>query len=572
MVLLDIFRGAMNGMRAAWGQRYAQRSHPTSTLKSPADWLLEALGAKRTASGVLVTPTTALEATPLFAAVRNICEDLASLPLIVYERLTDNKRERARSHPLYELLHDQPNDEMDSMQFVETMQAHAMLRPSAYAEIVRSTLNGAVVELWPLHPDRVHPFRREGERFYRVDLPEGERSADGLPWDVLAADQVFRLRGLSLDGWDGLSTVRVAQESIGLTMALEHYGAELFGNDATPGGFFQHPGQLGEEALRHLRESIEKRHQGLGRKHRIEILEEGMKFAQAGLRNDHAQFLESRKFQVEEQARIARIPLHMVGALDRATFSNIEHQGIEYVVHTIRPRAVRFERAVGIQLLTRAERQRFYARFLLDALMRGDQKSRYEAYAIGRTWGWLSANDVRRLEEMDDIEGGDVYLEQENMRPAGKWQPKTGPTNNQVARAFERLFVAGVERCVRKEAVALERAAKKPLAEFEPWARSFFADQEADVREALEPVVDGLARLTHAAPEDVSDYVALLARRYAKAAVDELAEEVRGALPHPEAAIRRWAETRRGRAEELGRMECERTLRLFALGTVKMAA
>ncbi|MCL4818934.1 MAG: phage portal protein [Vicinamibacteria bacterium] len=569
--MVDVVRGAMLGARVAWGHRSQSGQ---SDLKNPAAWLLEALGARRTASGVDVTPATALAAVPFFAAVRNICEDLGSLPFVLYRRAGERARERARDHPLYSVLHDVPNPEMDSLQFVETMQAHATLRPCAYAEIVRSPADGSVQELWPLHPDRVRPFRLpDGSRAYRVTLPEGERSETGQTSVTLFEEQVFRLRSLSMDGWDGLSLVEVGRESLGLTIALELYGAEFFGNDATPGGFFEHPGEMGDEAQKRFLASLEKKHRGvgLGRKHKAMILEEGMKFAAGGLQNDQAQFLESRKYQVEEAARLARIPLHMIGAMDRATFSNIEHQGIDYVVHTIRPRAVRWERAVSLQLLTKAERREYYGRFLLDALMRGDLKSRYDAYAVGRQWGFLSANDICEMEERNPLPaGGDIYLEPENMRPAGKWAPKGGD-QSRVARAFERLFSDAFERCVRKEASAFDRAAKRTMAEFEPWARAFFDSHAADVRAALEPVVDGLARLTHAEIEDVGDYADLLAKRYTRAALDDLAEYVRGGAEDPSAAIRRWAGDRRGQAMVIGQRECERALRLFSIGAARAA-
>lgn len=569
--IIDVVRGAALGARVAW----AHRSHAQSDLKNPAAWLLEALGIRRTASGVDVTPSTALEAVPFFAAVRNICEDLGSLPLVLYRRAGERARERAREHPLYSILHDVPNPEMDSLQFVETMQAHATLRQCGYAEIVRSPVDGSPLELWPLHPDRVRPFRLpDGSRAYRITLPEGEKTESGQTSDTLFDEQVFRLRSISLDGWDGLSLVDVGRESLGLTIALELYGAEFFGNDATPGGFFEHPGEMGEEAQKRFLTSLEKKHRGvgLGRKHKAMILEEGMKFAKGGLQNDQAQFLETRKYQVEEAARLARIPLHMIGAMDRATFSNIEHQGIDYVVHTIRPRAVRWERAISLQLLTPKERSEFYARFLLDALMRGDLKSRYDAYAVGRQWGFLSANDICEMEERNPLpSGGDIYLEPENMRPAGKWAPKSGD-QGRVARAFERLFSDAFERCLRKEASAFDRAAKRTLAEFEPWARAFFESHQADVRAALEPVVDGLSRLTRADVEDVGDYADLLAKRYARSALDDLAEHVRGGVGDPEGTIRRWAAGRRTQASVLGQRECERALRLFSMQVAARAA
>lgn len=216
--------------------------------------------------------------------------------------------------------------------------------------------------------------------------------------------------------------MRLAREAIGMALATEEYGARFFGNGAKPGGVLEHPGKLSKEAQDRLRTSWNEMHQGLSKQHRIAILEEGMSYKQIGIPPEDAQFLETRKFQLNEIARIFRIPPHLVGDLERATFSNVEQQSIDFVVHTIRPWLVRWEQAIKLKLFTPTERRRFFAEFVADGLLRGDIKSRYEAYAIGRQNGWLSADDIRELENMNPLpdDTGKVYLVPLNMVPADK--------------------------------------------------------------------------------------------------------------------------------------------------------
>ena len=237
----------------------------------------------------------------------------------------------------------------------------------------------------------------------------------------LTDDRVWHLRGLSNDGLDGYSPISLMRQAIGLSMAAEKFGAKFFGNDARPGGILLHPGQLGDEAAKRLTETWESRHGGLSGAHRVAVLEEGLSYKEIGIPPDDAQFLETRKFQVNEIARIYRIPPHMLADLERATFSNIEHQSIDFVTHTIRPWLVRWEQSIKQNLMVPADRDRYFAEFLVDGLLRGDTKSRYEAYAIGRQNGWFSADDIREMENLNPLPDGkgEEYLIPLNMIPAG---------------------------------------------------------------------------------------------------------------------------------------------------------
>ena len=401
----------MNGILA---RVLGQRSDSFHVSQSPPGWV-ERWAGLETASGVPVDETRALNLTAVFACVRILAETLSSLPLILYQRQADGGRTRATAHRLYSLLHDAPNPEMSSLELRETLTGHVALWGNGYAEIEYNR-GGQVTSLWPLRPDKMGMKREGGELIYTYQLPKpdemGRTSRKFAPW------QIFHLRGWGFNGLIGYSPISLARQAIGLGLATEEFGARFFGNGARPGGVLEHPGHLDDEAYNRLKESWDQAHQGLSNAQRIAILEEGLSYKSVGIPPEEAQFLETRKFQVSEIARIFRIPPHMLADLDRATFSNIEHQSIEFVVYTMGPWFARWEQAIGRSLLSTAERAQYFAEFLATALLRGDTVSRYQAYAQGRQNGWLSANDIRRAENMDPVEGGDMYLVPLNMVPA----------------------------------------------------------------------------------------------------------------------------------------------------------
>ncbi|MCG5220276.1 phage portal protein [Streptosporangium sp. KLBMP 9127] len=393
-------------------------SYPTSGIATPEKWVEEYFsGGAATASGVFVDEDTALHYAPLFAGVRVIAEDLASLPLITYERLERGKR-RATEHPLYRILHDRPNPFMTSVALRETLQGHAMTWGNGYAEIVRNGA-GDVVELWPLRPNRVKPeiTRTSAGAFTLMYRYTDE--VTGLQV-MLHPDQVLHISGLGGDGVRGYSLIGLARQSIGLGLATEAYGAAFFGNASRPSGVLKHPGELSDPARKRMQLDWENIHRGLDRAHRVAILEEGVEWQTIGIPPEDAQFLETRKFGVTEMARWLRLPPHKIGDLERATFTNIEHQALDYVTSALRIWLVRWEQAILTRLLTEPEREVFFSEHLVDALLRGDIKSRYEAYAIGRNWGWLSADDIAEMENRNPLPDGrgEVYLVPLNMKPA----------------------------------------------------------------------------------------------------------------------------------------------------------
>lgn len=373
-----------------------------------------------TATGRSVSASTAMKASAVFACVRVRAETVASLPWVVYRRLSGGGKERDPSHPLYELLHDQPNPEQTAIEFRENLIGHLDLWGNAYAEIDWDA-RGRVRALYPLRPDRVTEEERDGQVYYVVTLPDGERK--GLP-----AWRVWHTRGFM-----SLSIIGQAREAIGLALAGEEYGARFFGNDSRPGGVLKSPKVLTKEAAKNLKESWEAAHSGLENRHRVAVLEEGVEWQQIGIAPEDAQYLELRQFQVVDIARFFRVPPHKIASLERATFSNIEHQSIEFVVDCIRPICVRLEQSARRCLLTTEERPTWIAEHVIDGLLRGDTASRYQAYAIGRQWGWLSADDIRELENQNPLPDGQgqSYLVPMNMTLADQAGQQNGGSDGE---------------------------------------------------------------------------------------------------------------------------------------------
>ena len=364
------------------------------------------------ASGKSVNPRNAVQVSTVYACVRVIAETIASLPLGVYEEEAGGSR-KATEHQLYHLLHDEPNPEMTSFVMRETMLTHLLLWGNSFSQIIRSGRN-KIIALYPLLPDRM-----EVDRDSKGKLTYTYTNADGLQVKLDPMD-VLHIPGLGFDGIMGYSPIALEKNAIGLGIAAEEYGSRFFQNGARPSGVLTHPNTVKDP--KRLRENWNAAYGGSANGSKIAILEESMTFTPISLPNNEAQFLETRKFQVEEICRIFRVPPHLVGNLDRATFSNIENQSIDFAVHTIRPWLVRIEQAMNRTLFTESEKGHFYVQFNIDGLMRGDYKSRMEGYSIGRQNGWLSANDIRALENMNPIppeEGGDTYLVNGNMVPIG---------------------------------------------------------------------------------------------------------------------------------------------------------
>jgi HK97 family phage portal protein len=375
--------------------------------ESASEALIRAIrgGGAITKSGVTVNEDTAMRVATVYACVRVIAEDVAKLPLIIYRRRPDGGKERATDHPLYSLLHDRPNGVQTSFGFREMMQAQVELRGNAHAFKVK--VRGQLRELLPIPAGRVTVTRKDDwDLVYRVDGKD------------YGSDEVLHICGLSVDGVCGLSPIAQHRESVGLAMATLEHGAKLFGNSARPSGVLQVPGELSDTAYSRLKDSWETAHGGENM-HRTALLEEGATWQATSMTSEDAQYLETRKFQRSEIAGIFRVPPHKIGDLERATFSNIEHQSLEYVTDSLLPRLVRWEQRLNADLLSPEEQKTYFIEFLVDGLLRGDQKSRYEAYQSAINTGWMSPNEARVRENMNPEPGLNEFRKPLNMETAG---------------------------------------------------------------------------------------------------------------------------------------------------------
>lgn len=428
-----------------WRQYYLQRAG--RVLRYGAVWALNGLERRfterdivqwkdlvvqPTKTGVQVNEDVALTYLALFACVELLTKVMASLPLSVYRRVDSKRRLEADAHPLYQLLRLEPNPEMTAYKWRETTFAHVLLWGNGYSEIVYDN-SGNVAQLWPLTPSRVTPRRLKDAPgkpiVYDVALPDGTTTR-------LSAANVLHFRGLGPTGLVGYSRISLAREVIGLGLATEEYTARFYGNNASPGGVLEHPKTLKPGAQKNITESWEREHAGLSNAHRIAVLEEGMQWKQIGVAPEDAQLIETRKFNRTDMAALFGIPQHMIGALDRATFSNIEQQSLEFVIYCLSPWCVNFEQQMNMSLLLPSERRDYYVKHNLDGLLRGDIASRYTAYATGRNGGWLSANEVREKEDMDPIENnpdagpGDTYIRPLNAAAIGSTKGNDNGAND----------------------------------------------------------------------------------------------------------------------------------------------
>ena len=320
------------------------------------------------AAGKSVTASTAIQMSTVYACVRVIAETIASLPLHVYQNQGEGSV-KALEHPLYPILHDEPNSEMTSFVWRETMIAHLLLWGNAYCQIIRSG-RSQILGLYPLLPDRMEVDRDSaGALTYTYSANSGQTVK-------LRPEDVLHIPGLGFDGIMGYSPIALEKNAIGLGLAAEEYGSKFFSNGARPSGILTHPNTVKDP--KKLRDSWNAAYGGSNNSGRVAVLEENMSYTPISMPNSEAQFLETRKFQVSEICRIYRVPPHMVGDLEHATFSNIEHQSISFAVHTIRPWVVRLEQAMNRALFSDKEKGVYYVRFNMDGLMRGDYKSRMD--------------------------------------------------------------------------------------------------------------------------------------------------------------------------------------------------
>ncbi len=464
-----------------------------------------AIGGQPTYVNKMINEKTAMEYTALYACVRILSETLAYLPLILYERLEPRGKRRASEHPLHNVLHNEANPYMSSFVWRELMQQHLATWGNAYAQIDR--VGPRIESLWPLRPDRIEIEFTKREPYYIYTMDDGQKFK-------IKNHEMLHIKGPGYDGYKGYSPVGMHRQAIGMGLSVEEYGARFFASGGKPGGVIKHPGRLKEEGRDNLRESWQKMHAGLKNQHKVAILEEGMEYQQIGIPPEDAQFLKTREFQLQEMARIYRIPLHMLADLGRVTYNNIEHMGIDFVVHTMGPWLKRWEQELTTKLLTTTERKKYFPEFLVEGLLRGDTQTRFAAYSTARQWGWMSADDVRELENMNPLpdDQGETYLVPMNMISADEvkdrepaenvpQQPEKKSTEvrartnrDKLAKRYEPLFKDAAGRIINREAADIRRAAKRLIdgmdtKEFIEWVEEFYDTAPEWMRKVIAPVI-----------------------------------------------------------------------------------
>lgn len=457
-----------------------KRIHPRDVT----DGWMESLGSGATLSGVSVTPTSSLQTSAVLACVRVITESVATLPLLVYERLAEGKQ-RAHEHPLYNLLRYEPNPEMTAFEFIRVSTMHQVLWGNSYAQL---EIDGAgkVKALWPIRPERVAVERNKEtkEIEYKVMHANGG-------FTILPKWQMMHVPFFTLNGITGISLIGLQRLTVGLSVAAEEYGASFFGNGAIAKVILQHPSTLSEPAAQRLKKQWDDAHQGTTNAHKTVVLEDGMTLSTLSIPPNDAQFLETREFQLGEIARIFRVPPHLIGDLSRSTFNNIEHMSLEFVRYTLQPHMARWEQGIQRQLFLESEKKKFFTEFLIANMLRGDTLSRYQAYHQAKMDGWLSTNEIRELENLNKVDDGDDYWQPLNMVVIGE-EPEMLPrlrsgeiaeaetrveerTASRAAATFagrrramlawRRVLTESADRVVKKESAELRKLVKDMLRE-----------------------------------------------------------------------------------------------------------
>jgi len=474
-----------------------------SGVANPEKWLQNFFGGRESNSGVTVNETSALSSTAVFACIRLLSNTHASLPCPVYKRMKPRGKEKAYKYPLYKLIHDQANPIMPSFIWRETMMGHILGWGNCYSEIEYGN-TGYPVALWPLRPDQTRPERDKvtKELYYITRI-------NGVEYK-LPKNKVLHIPGLGFDGIKGYSPITLAREAIGLSLATEEFGARYFGSGTHPGAVVTRPLEApaleDQKSVEDLRGYLIDAYGGLGKSHRLMLLEEGMDIKNIGIPPEDSQFLETRQFQVTEIARFFGVQPHLIGDLTKSTNNNIEEQAIEFVVYTLRPWLVRWESYYNQFLIPEEDQETYFAEFLVDGLLRGDSKSRSEALQIQRRNGIINANDWAEIENRNPLPGdlGEKYIVEGNMTTLDKVgellpanQKLPGDTKksdseaknqqNILKKAYERLFFDALNRIFKRENADIQREIKRE--NFINWANEYYKKPPEYMEKNLLPVI-----------------------------------------------------------------------------------
>jgi HK97 family phage portal protein len=521
-----------------------ERRESWKISQEPPGWVIRGYG-NQTVTGKNVDTESALGVPAVLAAISMLAEDTASLPLITYERLKPRGKRRADDFYLYSLLHDAPNPEHTSMVYREFIMGHLLGWGNHYSQKIYDNA-GNLSQLWPLRPDRMRVYRENGKRFYEYTLQSGQRR-------LFTSDEIMHIPGFGFDGLVGYSKITLDRNAIALALSTEEFGGKFFENDARPGVVLLHPKAMKDVAYERLKESWNDQYSGSGNSHKMAILEEGLDIKEIGVPPQDAQYIELRKFQIEEICRIFRIPPPMLQDLERATFSNIEQLSINYVTYSLRPSLVRIEQGMSKDLMTTIQRQKYFVEHLVDSLLRGDTAVRYSAYNTGRMGGWLSVNDIREYENQNPIDGGDDYLTPLNMAIVGQPINENPPAGTSSSRSFLPVLTDAAARILRRETHDVLESAKKFMKRsdtvgFGVWLAHFYAFDHADfVAKQLAPIARGMAENAEKSLSDavLEQVVSRYARNYAASSallVQDLASQGLEAL---ENGLKEWEKSER---------------------------
>ncbi len=440
----------------------------------------------RSSAGVRVSADAALRLSAVYRAVHLLAETMASLPFCLYRQRDDKgRRERITDHWLYRLLAKKPNRWQNAFEWREMMQGHLALRGNGYNRIIANG-GGEITELMPIHPDGVKiELLDSGNYRYQIKARDGS-------WDPVARGEIFHLRGLSSNGFLGLSPIECARESIGEGLAQQEFSARFFANDARPlGGWIEMPGKFKDQAAKEVWKESWQKAQAAENRGKTAVLEGGMKYHEVGMSNKDSQFTDARAAKIPDIARWFGVPPHLIGDLSRSTNNNIEQQSIEFVIYTMASWAERWEAAIEDQLIF--DDEDLEVEFLFSNLLRGDHAARVAYNNGGITGGWLSRNEARIRENLDPLDGLDEPLQPLNMTPAGTPPKKPLPGNaapepddpppedDENAKRLQALILVAARRVISKEIAAAARNAVRG----ENKMQEFYEKHRADVRESL---------------------------------------------------------------------------------------
>lgn len=484
-----------------------------SGVATPEKWLVDWFkGGLETNAGVAVNEESAMYFSAVFNAVTIISGTIMQLPFVLFRKDKKGVRERATEHQLYDLMQRKVNPKMSASRFRQTMQAHLVLWGNAYAQIIYDK-GGRVKALYPLRPGQMEVKIVDGVVKYtykRNDKPNYE----------FMEGEVLHLAGLGYDGIMGYSVITLARESIGLGMAMDEYQARFYGAGTHPGLILRHPSKLGSEQYQHLQRSLTDAYSGLGKSHKIMILEDNMETVKLDMPLADAEFIASKRHQIEDIARWFNLPVHMLKDMERMTNNNIEHVSMEFAKYNMAPWFTLWEDECGLQLISESEQKAYWFEFVLDALLKADTQTRYEAYTKAISGSLMAPNEARALENLPPIEGGDKLFVAVNLMPidqAGQNLLKAD-TAKRTNEFIKNLYSDAFGRMIRAEVNGINKLSAINESEID----SFYESKRCYFEKVLQPIVEFHCKINLSEEIDVVKLTGIIVSEF----IEESKEEI----------------------------------------------